>query len=69
MPEYGHSAPDSQQINFLKYFVFIVKNIEFRFERALNHYQVIILCHNMTDLVILGQYAQIWSFGPRPLKN
>ena len=47
---------------------FFEKASRFRFQRALNHPQTLSLSQVMQENVILAYYAQIWKFGPKPLK-
>ena len=69
MPKYGNSAPDPSKIENFDFFMFTSTESLIRFQRALNHYLGIILIQYMPKNVFLAQNAQIWSFGPRPLKN
>ena len=66
MPKYGNSAPGSQKWNFSKKIHFFEKFSRFRFQRALNHPQILSLISQVVqENVILAYYAQICIFGPR----
>ena len=68
MLKYGNSAPDSQKWNFSKIFHFCRKVTRFRFQRALNHPQILSLSQVMQENVIMLKYgnsapdSQKWNF-------
>ena len=65
MPKYGNSSQDSQKWNFSKKFFFFEKFSRFRFQRVLNHPQILSLSQVMQENVVLAYYAPIWKIGPR----
>ena len=54
-------SPGSQKWNFSKKINFFKKVSRFRFQRALNHPQTLILSQVMQENVILAYYAQCWN--------
>ena len=53
IPKYGNSAPGPQKWNFSKIFHFCGKVSRFRFQRALNHPQTLILSQVTQENVIM----------------
>ena len=58
-------SPRLPKMEFFKIIYFFEKVSRFRFQRALNHPQILSLSQVMQENVILAYYAQIWEFGPR----
>ena len=57
-----------QNLNTLKMFTFTRSYLLICFQQAINHYLGIILSQDISKNVFWAQNAQIWLFGPRPIK-